>query len=131
VSFRIDVDADPLNVEANPLELVTELADVMPSYFARQLLAGNRPEGGALPANKSGKPLGLGNGTIATQWWTTQASGNEQMAGFSTGPYQEGGHFYAVRAMVEAGASPVSSEGNAGALIDKIVGRAADRAVGL
>ena len=129
--MRIEIEADPLDVEVNALELAADLAEVMPGYYARQLLRGQRPEGGALPANKSGQPIGVGSGTLATQWWTSTPTGTPTLASFSTGPFQEGGYFYAVRSMVEKGASPVSAEGKAGALIDEVVARAADRAVGL
>lgn len=125
------MEADELDVAVNSLALIEALADTMPDYYAGQLLRGQRPEGGAMPTNKKGQPLGLGSGTVATSWWATTPSGTPELATFSTGPYQEGGHFYAVRALVERGSSPVSSEGKAGALIDQLVQAAADRAVGL
>jgi hypothetical protein len=84
-----------------------------------------------MPTNKKGQPLGLGDGTIPNNWWATAPSGSAQLAGFSTGPYQEGGYFYPVRALVERGASPVSAEGRAGDLIDAVISDAADKAVGL
>ena len=129
--MRVDMDIEPLDIAADAAELIQDLAEVMPEHYAAQLLRGQRPEGGAMPVNKKGQPLGLGSGTIATQWWTTAAAGTPKLASFSTGPFQEGGYHYAVRALVERGASPVSAEGKAGALIDEALERAADRAVGL
>jgi hypothetical protein len=129
--MRIDVEADDLDVSVDALALVEALAASMPQYYAAAMLRGRTPDGGAMPTNKAGKPLGLGDGTIPNNWWTTSPGGSPQLAGFSTGPYQEGGYFYPVRSLVERGASPVGAEGKAGDLIDAIVSKAADKAVGL
>jgi hypothetical protein len=129
--MRIEVHVEPLNIEVNALGLAQALASAMPGFYARQMLRGRKPDGGAMPTNKRGEPLGLGNGTIATNWWASAPSGSASSAEFSTGPYQEGGYFYPVRALVERGSSPVGAEGQAGALIDQIVAEAADRAIGL
>jgi hypothetical protein len=127
----ITVEADDLDVEVDAFALVEALAVNLGEHYARQLLRGQRPEGGALPPNSKGEPLGRGDGTIATNWVVEPASGSKARAKSATGPYQEGGYHYAVRAMVDRGASPVSSDGKAGDIIIRIVDEAADRAVGL
>ena len=129
--MRIEVTADPLGVEVDALALIVQLERVMPTYYAQAFLRGRRPEGGALPLNKKGQPMAVGDGTIATNWVTTTPQGNAELAGFSTGPFTEGGYWYAVRRLLELDASPVSAEGKAGALIDRVVSAAADAAVGL
>ena len=108
---------------------VADLGPTMGKFYARSLDMGRKPDGGAMPLNDKGEPLGRGSGTIARNWTTSSPVGDKTSASISTAPYQEGGHFYAVRSMVERGASPVGSEGKAGALIDAIVSEHADRAV--
>jgi hypothetical protein len=88
---RVEVTADPLDVEVNALELIVDLARVMPEYYKRTFLAGDLPEGGAAPRNKKGQPMGVGSGTIATNWETSSPSGDARAASFTTAPYQEGG----------------------------------------
>ena len=129
--MRIEVEADELDVHVDAFALAEELAVTLGEHYASQLLRGDRPEGGALPANAKGEPLGRGDGTIAENWWVEHAKGTDRLASSSTGPHQEGGYFYAVRAMVKRGASPVSDEGLAGAKIEAVIERHADETVGL
>jgi hypothetical protein len=131
VTWRVEVEADELDVKVDAIGLIVELARVMPEHYAGSFLRGQRPEGGAMPLNKKGQPMAVGDGTIATNWVTTSPSGNAELAEFETGPYMEGGYFYAVRRLEELGSSPVSSEGKSAALIDEVVAAAADAAVGL
>ena len=131
MSFRIEVTIDPLGVEVDALQLIAELAEQLPQHYIDSFRRGQRPEGGAMPLNKRGKPIGVGSGTIANNWVTTPPSGGKLLASFETGPYTDGGYFYPIRRLVELGSNPVSAEGLAGALINAAVSRAADRAVGL
>lgn len=127
--MTITMKAEPMAIEVDALALTEDLARTLGSYYAKQLEQGRRPEGGALPLNKKGQPIGRGSGTISDNWVTGTAHGSKSSASSSTSPWQEGGYFYAVRSMTEKGASPVSVEGRAGELISAVIARHADRMV--
>jgi hypothetical protein len=127
----VTVEIEPLEVHVDALALVDALAVELAEFYAAQMLRGRTPDGGAMPTNKRGQPLGLGDGTIPRNWEIERGAGDERAASSSTGPYQEGGYYYPVRRLVELGASPVGYDGKAGDLIEGIIDQAADRAIGL
>jgi hypothetical protein len=126
---RIELPSMELRIDA--AAIVEELNRSTAEHFARSFLAGRTPDGGALPRNKKGRPMGVGSGTIATRWERSATSGDASQAIADNGPYMEGGYYYAVQRLLDAGADIVSTEGQTDALISRIVSLAADRAVEL
>ena len=125
----IKATIEPLGVTADAAALVGDLQAALDHHWTSSLLAGSKASGGSLPPNKAGRPLGLGDGSVATTWVSTPVQGDEHRASASSSPGQDGGLFYAVRAMVDADANPASIEGRAAGIIDQVVARHADKAV--
>jgi hypothetical protein len=119
-TFALDIDARATTADLQG-------AHVM--HAKRSLLGGRKASGGALPPNKAGKPLGQGDGSIATLWEVSQVSGDRVRAEATSAPGQQGGLYYAVQTMLEADANPASIEGEAAVVIDRVVNEHADRAI--
>ena len=119
----IEFKADPIEVDFDARELATRMAKAHADHCADALLSGQRADGrGSLPTNSKGQPKGRGKGTIANNWQVTEASGSAHQASATSSPYQEGGHFYAVRSLREKdGVDLATIEGAAGDAVDRAI----------
>ena len=125
----ITVTQPDMTLDVDARDVCDELVGALSEHWAKSMLAGELPQGGSVPTNADGNPYGRGDGTIARNWETTKASGSAKKASATSAPYQKGGYQYPVRNLVRKGASPVSFEGRSADIIERVLERAAERAV--
>ncbi len=122
MSISATVETPEIGLELDARTIADALAEGMTDYWANQLRRGQRAEGGPMPLNSKGSPLGQGSGGIADGWTTERAQGGKDRATASSRPGQEGGYFWAVRSIQRRpGADIVSTDGQAARELDRII----------